>query len=127
MSTRGDRIHRRMGIPGPSGRTCMLEFRNGEGAVLSWAAQPRSDCEGPGESGLPGHSEYSKIVCCTDVNFFITNNFSCCCLDAKSCPTLRPRGLTPTRLLCPWDSPGRNSGVDCHFLLQGIFPNYQRY
>ena len=27
----------------------------------------------------------------------------------------------PDRLLCPWDSPGKNSGVDCHFLLQGIF------
>ena len=28
----------------------------------------------------------------------------------------------PTRLLCPWDSPGKNTGVGCHFLLQGIFP-----
>ena len=25
------------------------------------------------------------------------------------------------RLLCPWDSPGNNTGVDCHCLLQGIF------
>ena len=25
-------------------------------------------------------------------------------------------------LLCPWDSPGKNTGVSCHFLLQGIFP-----
>ena len=24
---------------------------------------------------------------------------------------------------CPWDSPGKNTGVGCHFLLQGIFPN----
>ena len=28
----------------------------------------------------------------------------------------------PTRLLCPWDSPDQNTGVDYHFLLQGIFP-----
>ena len=27
----------------------------------------------------------------------------------------------PTRLLCPWDSPGKNTGVGCHALLQGIF------
>ena len=27
----------------------------------------------------------------------------------------------PTRLLCPWDSAGKNPGVGCHFLLQGIF------
>ena len=30
--------------------------------------------------------------------------------------------LQPTRLLCPWDSPGKNTGVGCHSLLQGIFP-----
>lgn len=33
--------------------------------------------------------------------------------------SLRPRGLCPTRLICPWNSPG-NSGIGCHFLLQGI-------
>ena len=36
--------------------------------------------------------------------------------------SLRPRGLWPTRLLHPWDSPGKNTGVSCHFLPQGIFP-----
>ena len=36
--------------------------------------------------------------------------------------SLQPHGLKPARLLCPWDSPGKNSGVGCHFLLQGIFP-----
>ena len=29
--------------------------------------------------------------------------------------------LQSTSLLCPWDSPGRNTGVGCHALLQGIF------
>ena len=33
-----------------------------------------------------------------------------------------PRGLKPTRCLCPWDFPGKNTGVGCHFILQGIFP-----
>ena len=32
--------------------------------------------------------------------------------------SLRPHGLQPTRLLSPWDSPGKNTGVGCHFLLQ---------
>ena len=36
----------------------------------------------------------------------------------QSCPTLRHHGLQPTRLLHPWDSPGENTGVGCHFLLQ---------
>ena len=35
----------------------------------------------------------------------------CACSVARSCLTL----------LCPWDFPGKNSGVGCHFLLQGIF------
>ena len=30
-------------------------------------------------------------------------------------------GLEPDRLLCPWDSPGMNTGVGCHSLLQGTF------
>ena len=32
-----------------------------------------------------------------------------------------PYGLWPARLLCPWNSPGKNTGVGCHALLQGIF------
>ena len=41
----------------------------------------------------------------------------------QSCPTLlRHYGLYPTRLLCPWDSPGNNTGVGCLVLLQGVFP-----
>ena len=35
--------------------------------------------------------------------------------------SLQPCGLKPARLLCPWDFPGKNIGVGCHFLLQGIF------
>ena len=47
--------------------------------------------------------------------YFITN------LLAKllqSCPTLWPHRQQPTRLPRPWDSPGKNTGVGCHFLLQ---------
>ena len=36
------------------------------------------------------------------------------------CPTLW-HPMEPTSFLCPWDSPGNNSGVGCHALLQGIF------
>ena len=36
--------------------------------------------------------------------------------------SLLPYGLQPIRLLCPRDSPGKNTGVGCHFLLPGIFP-----
>ena len=36
--------------------------------------------------------------------------------------SLRTHGLWPAKLLCPWNSPGKHTGVGCHFLLQGIFP-----
>ena len=35
---------------------------------------------------------------------------------------LIPTGLYPTRRLCPRGFPGKDTGVGCHFLLQGIFP-----
>ena len=40
------------------------------------------------------------------------------CVHAR----LRPHGLQPTRLLCPWGFPGKHAGVGDHFLLQGTFP-----
>ena len=44
------------------------------------------------------------------------------CSVIQSCMTLlQPYELQPARLLCPWDSPGKNTGVGYHFLLQGIF------
>ena len=42
-------------------------------------------------------------------------------LVTQSCSTLWPHGLQLARLLHPWDFPGRNTGVGCHSLLQGIF------
>ena len=47
--------------------------------------------------------------------------FAFSCLVAKLCRTLcDPMDCSP---LYPWDFPGRNTGVGCHFLLQGIFPS----
>ena len=36
--------------------------------------------------------------------------------------SLGPHGLWSARLLCPWASPGKNPGMGCHSLFQGIFP-----
>ena len=59
------------------------------------------------------------------MNLFTSNGL---CLVAQSCPTLcDPMDLTfpygalspeEPRFLCPWNSPGKNTGVGCHFLLQ---------
>ena len=56
------------------------------------------------------HQESSHTECCAVLNRSVMYN------------SLQPHGLQPTRLLCPWDSPGKNTGVGCHGLLQSIFP-----
>ena len=43
------------------------------------------------------------------------------CMYSQSCLTVWLPQLLPTRLLCPQDCPGKNTGVGCHFLLQEIF------
>ena len=43
---------------------------------------------------------------------------------SQSCLTLcDPVDCSRDRLLCPWNSPGKNPGVGCHFLLQGHLPH----
>ena len=52
---------------------------------------------------------------------FMVCSAAAAAVAAKSlqlCPTLQPHRQKPVRLLRPWDSPGKNTGVGCHFLLQ---------
>ena len=42
--------------------------------------------------------------------------------------SLQPYGLSPTRLLCPWNSPGKHTGEGCYALLQWTFgPRHQTH
>ena len=73
---------------------------------------------------------YDYDVCvhrCVDtyIYFLMDQSISLCCVCAKwfqQCLTLRLYGLQPASLMCPQDSPGKNTGVGCCGLLQGIFP-----
>ena len=44
----------------------------------------------------------------------------CCCCFSVVSNSVQPHRRQPTRLPCPWDSQGKNTGVGCHFLLQSI-------
>ena len=44
----------------------------------------------------------------------------CCCVASVVSDSVRPHRWQPTRLHRPWDSPGKNTGVGCHFLLQCV-------
>ena len=50
---------------------------------------------------------------------FLPEKWGSCSIVPNS---LRPHGLQPTRLICHEIFPGKNTGVGCHLLLQGIFP-----
>ena len=54
-------------------------------------------------------AEYNTVLCCV------------CQVAGVISDSLRPRGLQLASLFCPWNSPGKNTGVGCHFLLQGVF------
>ena len=41
----------------------------------------------------------------------------CCCVASVVSDSVQPHRRQPTRLPCPWDSPGKNTGVGCHCLL----------
>ena len=55
-------------------------------------------------SQLPSFWKVKSVSRFSCVRFFVT-----------------PHGLSPARLLCPWNSPGENTGVGSHSLLQGLF------
>ena len=66
---------------------------------------------------------------CTSVRPFFCQQFPFGSLNSYSCLAAKlylilckPMDCKPARLPCPWGSPGKNIGVGCHFLLQGIFP-----
>ena len=46
----------------------------------------------------------------------------CVCACSVMSNSLQSHGLQPTRLLCPWYFPGKNTGVGCHLHLQGNLP-----
>ena len=48
-----------------------------------------------------------------------------CCVTSVGSDSLQPCGLWLITILCPWDSPGKNTGVGCYDLLQRIFPTQE--
>ena len=75
------------------------------------------DCSPPGSSV---HGIFQARVLEWGAIAFSTMKYCCCCCcQAASVvsDSVRPHREKPTRLPCSWDSPGKNIGVGCHFLL----------
>ena len=113
-------------VPGPHGHLC-LPPRWGRGEsedtlhsslpITVSGAQESTSLSAPLLRLLLVDKSCSRDVS-TQASFSLLVTNMCACSVAQLCLTL----CGPTRLLCPWDSPGQNSGVGCHALLQGIFP-----
>ena len=61
--------------------------------------------------------------------FTLTYGSCCCCCQVASVvsDSVQPHRWQPTRLLCPWDSQGKNTGVGCHFLFQYVRQRSTQY
>ena len=73
------------------------------------------EVEMPTMGSLTVHCEAESYSVCVCVCVCI-----CVCVRAQTCLALCDP-MEPTRLPCPWNFPGKNTGVGCHFLSQGIF------
>ena len=72
-----------------------------------------------------GHYAKLSTVFVT-IGFYEASVCMCVCVCAQACLTLcNPMDCSLPRLLCPWNSPYKNTGVGCHFLFQGIFPTQE--
>ena len=72
---------------------------------------------------------YVNIYTCIHIYIYLERLYECGCVCVCVCQvtsvmsaSLWPQGLYPARLLCSWDSPGKNTGEGSQALLQGIFP-----
>ena len=63
-------------------------------------------------------NDWSIVLVPVTISMFLYFDAAAAAKLLHSCPTLCDPIDEPTRLCCPWDSPGKNTGVGCHFLLQ---------
>ena len=109
----------------PAARVCWETFSAPEkpvpprGALVKCPAQLQMPCWlshwGPWASNLPT-LVYSFLICKRRLNI-IPTLWGCSILVLSRSDSLQPFELQPSRLLCSWDFPGKNTGVGCHFLL----------
>ena len=68
--------------------------------------------------GFPGSYSEKESLLLTPLGGCYTAAAAAAAAKSLQSNSVRPHRWQPTRLCHPWDSPGKNNGVDCHFLLQ---------
>ena len=97
----------------------------------SEVAQSCPTLSDPMDCSLPGSSIHgifqARVLEWGAIAFSIKSGCCCCCCSCCFCwvtsvmsDSVQPQRWQPTKLPCPWDSPGKNTGEGCHFLLQCV-------
>ena len=90
--------------------------------LLLFSLEQKSLCKGHHFLGTQTSSlNTARLIVCvmlSRVNFLTVTRGHACSVRSNS---LWTQGLSPARLLCPWNIPGKNTRVGWHFLFQGIF------
>ena len=91
----------------------------------------KQNCLSPSAAYSPSINKHSKYFYVSK-EFFFCGQFQTKSVIRSTCvgmlshlvmsDSVPPHGLYPDGILCPWNFPGKNTGMGCHVLLQGIFP-----
>ena len=65
------------------------------------------------------------LLCAGDCLLCVLESESVSVIRSVMSDSLRPHGLPPARLPCPWDSPSKKTAMPCQFLPQGLFPTQE--
>ena len=90
----------------------------------------KQNCLSPSAAYSPSINKHSKYFYVSK-EFFFCGQFQTKSVICSTCAgmlshlvmsdSVPPHGLYPDGILCPWNFPGKNTGMGCHVLLQGIF------
>ena len=112
--------------------SCIRFMDGGTKAQKVSGTYPKSQLLGDRPIPQPAHVPHLPLLSVMNQDLFLSNGISyflnhvCACVHAKllrSCPTLYdPMDCSLPDSSVHGNSPGKNTGMGCHFLLQGIFP-----
>ena len=108
----------------PSGKVKLKVWNSGERSMLKLSipdSQPQDKPQHIHTRPRSGRCVLSPAmwICSTEPQHVMCCGLSCSAVS----DSLWLHGRQPARLLWPWDSPGKNTGAGCHFLIQGLFPD----
>jgi len=122
MATHSSILSRRIPWTNPWQATVPWGHKDSDRVRHNWATDAFTFTLGPRHSFAhpqPLTQTTTNLFSIPVCSIYLESTCKCCCWIASALSdSARPHRWQPTRLPCPWDSPGKNTGVVCHFLFQ---------